>query len=148
MSFYTSFFLIPTIIVYVLTRNRETYLSSEFMQKWGFLFDEIKYQDRFFSIYYLIYAFRRLSFVCLSFYVLTPTYQRVIVQITNLLNFWYIGQSPLNRRTLNRLEMLNELVVCLVCLHSNFFTDWVDDPHVQSMYGWSMIIIVSLHMAF
>ena len=116
------------------------------MRKWGFLFEEIRYKDNFFKIYYLIYVFRRLSFVCLAFYVATPTYQRIVVQLTNLLNFWYVGKSPLERRSLNRLEMINESVVCLVCLHLNFFTEWIDDPNVQSMYGWSLILIVSAHM--
>ena len=66
----------------------------------------------------------------------------------NLLMFIYIGASPLKSRIHNKIEMMNEMVVCVVSLHMNFFTDWVPDPELQEMFGWSYIAIILLQMTF
>ena len=64
----------------------------------------------------------------------------------NLLVYNWTGTKPLIGIWLCRSEMLNEIVVTLVSLHVNFFTDWVIVEETKMYYGWSMITIIVLHM--
>jgi hypothetical protein len=39
---------------------------------------------------------------------------------------------------------MNEFGIGIISYHLFFFTDWVKDQAVKSMYGWSMIVCISL----
>ena len=66
----------------------------------------------------------------------------------NLAILLYTGQKPLVGKMLNMFEIINEIVVCTASLHLCFFTDWVNDEEAKVNYGWSMVIIIALHMLF
>ena len=64
----------------------------------------------------------------------------------------YIGGSySLESLVLNRLELFNEICICVISLHLLFFTDWLS-VEMQAKCGWSMIIctavLITVDLAF
>ena len=63
----------------------------------------------------------------------------------------YIGLSrPHLTRTLNILELVNEYLIMIIFFHLSFFTNWVPDPEMQFLLGWSLsvfvIVLISLNL--
>ena len=57
--------------------------------------------------------------------------------------FMYNGQySPLETRLANRIELFNEICIHIATTHLLFFTDWIPDPDMQYLMGWSMIVFI------
>ena len=50
--------------------------------------------------------------------------------------------KPLISKTSNWLEASNEVHIEAATLNMLMFTEWVDDPEVRYLYGWSFIIIM------
>jgi len=48
----------------------------------------------------------------------------------------YAGRGPLTTRSMNRFEMMNEIVVCYCTLNLAFFSDWILKPETKVMFGW------------
>lgn len=149
MSLAVTLVIVPCLLAYVFTRELFEYQTENFNKNWSYIFKDIKTDSKYSSSYFILYISRRIAFVSLVFYsVDVPTYQRLVMYNMNLFMFLYIGTNPLKSRIHNKIEQMNEMVVCLVSLHMNFFTDWVSDPEVQEMYGWSMIAIILIQMTF
>ena len=79
----------------------------------------------------------------LAFYLMhQPGSQRLILSYMNLFMILYVGNAPLTSRFMNRLEMLNEAVVCYCTLLLALFTDWVPEPRTRELFGWQMIVVI------
>ena len=66
----------------------------------------------------------------------------------NLAILIYIGlQKPFITRYHNRLEMFNEIFICMITGHSLFFTDLVKTRAMRFDVGWSMILFMVLNAA-
>lgn len=59
---------------------------------------------------------------------------------------WYVGTRPAAGKWLNRLLYLEEIIILAVVLHLTVFTDWGHPTQSARVgWGWSLIIIVTLH---
>ena len=67
--------------------------------------------------------------------------------LTNLMISIYIGSKPFMGKLLNRLAVMEEVFIQLLYCHMMFFTDWVPSKTTQSIFGWSMISILAVHLA-
>jgi hypothetical protein len=50
--------------------------------------------------------------------------------------------NPLKTRRDNRIELMNECWIAAATYNIMLFTDWVPDPEVRYIYGWSFIVIM------
>jgi|LauGreDrversion4_2_1035121.scaffolds.fasta_scaffold42063_4 hypothetical protein len=47
---------------------------------------------------------------------------------------------------MNKMEVFNEFCILLASTHLFWFTDFVPDPEVQYIYGWSIIAVSVLNI--
>ena len=47
--------------------------------------------------------------------------------------------GPFDTPLMNRMEVFNEFCILLASTHLFWFTDYVPDPEIQYLYGWSLI---------
>ena len=67
----------------------------------------------------------------------------MILLLLNLVVVAYQGfYKPLISKATNWLEASNEVHIEAATLNMMMFTEWVDDPEVRYLYGWSFIIIM------
>ena len=56
--------------------------------------------------------------------------------------------KPLIGKKKNCTELLNEVIIYLICIHIFFFTEWIDwinDPYFKINTGWSMLALLGLY---
>ena len=70
----------------------------------------------------------------------------IVVMYSCLFMHVYIGIMPMNTYQHNYLHFIEETVILISVLHILTFTDWVLDEQVRYSYGWSMILIITIHM--
>ena len=67
----------------------------------------------------------------------------------NLVIFIYICSfRPFVTREKNRIEIFNEIFICIVTGHALFFTDIVPTRSQRFQVGWSMILFMVVNAAF
>lgn len=54
---------------------------------------------------------------------------------------YIISVKPFKEPRLNKLEIFNELTVLLCAYHIPLFSDFVPDPDIRYIAGWSIILI-------
>jgi peptidoglycan biosynthesis protein MviN/MurJ (putative lipid II flippase) len=96
--------------------------------------------------FYLLFIIRRLLYVGIAFAEpLDPCMKVLMLYVINLLTGVYISHwKPYSNRLLNRLVVVNEGMVGVSTVMMLLFTNWVDDPTVQTNYGWLLYIIVGM----
>lgn len=55
--------------------------------------------------------------------------------------------EPFKHRKMQRLETMNEMTEIYLLYHMQMFTDWILDPEVRFMTGWSFIGVIAVYMA-
>ena len=97
----------------------------------------------------MFFTLRRILYILIVFHMnTTPCIQLQMMLCLNLLMCLYSGSCPLHGDLNNCLYLLEEFTIQLVCCHLLCFTDWVGTLEVKTQYGWSMIIIISMHIGF
>ena len=62
--------------------------------------------------------------------------------MTNLVVTIYIGRSrPFKLAFLNRVEMMNELMIAYTCHSTTLFTDFVSNVRDRYTCGWMMVVL-------
>ena len=65
---------------------------------------------------------------------------------------YFMIVKPNQEALVNRLDVLNEIASMLVLYHVLVFTDWVPDPSVRYLFGWSLIgsasCVIGIHLFF
>jgi hypothetical protein len=61
---------------------------------------------------------------------------------------YYALVKPFKTPFLNKLEQFNEICILLAVYHLYIFTDLVEDPSIHFNFGWSLIVITILNIAF
>jgi hypothetical protein len=136
--------VVPGCLIYVFIQKRSTLESPEFLRKWGSCYADISLRNMWTRAYYLFNIFRRFCYVTLGLFVKEPIYQICGVLALNLIIAMYYGSvRPLTNRFDNRLEMLNEYIMNLCCMHLIFFTPEISIERQQT-YGWSLVYTVGL----
>lgn len=101
------------------------------------------------AMYFVIFIARRLVFL---FIVLYMTYSLAMqIMALLLLNFFvtiYLGTRPFSNRWLFRSALFEEFMIQLLYVHMMCFTKFVPDEATRSLYGWSMITWMSIHLLF
>ena len=69
----------------------------------------------------------------------------VLLYLNLLLIIYQGGQRPFNTAFKNRIELINEVTICICTLHMMLFTDFVTSHRGQDYAGWSMVIIMTLN---
>lgn len=89
----------------------------------------------------MVYISRLLLFVFSIFHLKDqPIYQILLLNYTNLICLLYQAITrPLHFSKDNNIQSFNELIVSFTCLHAMFYTDWVTDPQIKNLFGWSQI---------
>ena len=59
----------------------------------------------------------------------------------------YLGHVwPFNEPIFTHLELLNEVTSVFLLYHALIFTDWVPQPDVRYLMGWSFIAVTCLNL--
>jgi len=61
-----------------------------------------------------------------------------------LIYFTLVG--PFELPIMNKIEIFNEFCILLACTHLFWFTDFVPDPEIQYLLGWSLITVSVLNI--
>ena len=142
-----SLFLLPCFLCYNFRQPNKSFKDETYLQKWGFLVEDIKVDKSLFTNYYVLWVSRRMIYVWIVFYADgSPIVQILFLLYTGLFMHVYIGNCPHTDRLLNRLAMLQEFMIMIVNLHFICFTDWVESEETKAMYGWSMLGLISAHI--
>ena len=141
--------LIPMLLIHILRMPLSVYQKEAFKNRWEVIHEDIRTDSKFASSYFIIFVARRVIFITISFFLVeSPGMQRLVIFYMNLTVLLYTGSKPLVGRLLNRYEIANEIVVCLISWHLCFFSDWIDDEEAKVNYGWSLVVIIVVHMIF
>jgi hypothetical protein len=136
---------IPSIFIWILTKDTATMADETFQSHWGVLYKEVKYRMRGARIFFLLYIIRRIALVCLAFFCDTAIFHIIGIMGLNLAQLMYVGhQLPLETPFKNKLEILNEICITMCSLISVCFTDFVKDKVDQHMISWFFIAVVSV----
>ena len=109
---------------------------------WGPCYTGISLRDNWTRAYYLIYFLRRFIFVSIGFFVKEPIFQLMsLLSLNYITSLYYAKCQPLTNRFDNRLEIVNEFLINLCCMHLACFTDVVP-IETQQKYGWSLVFTV------
>lgn len=150
---YFSLFLImvlmPAIFFYVLTQPLYFIRHSpEFQQKWGMIYDGCKTKSKATMSFFLVFLIRRLLYLYVAFAFTEHTiFIALSLLYINLFVTIYQGQFfPKITKFLNYIEVFNEFSVEVTFVHMLLFTEWIPDPNVQYLIGYSMITVISLNI--
>ena len=92
---------------------------------WGVYFAGIEHDTIWQRSFYLIFMLRRLIYVSLEFYCDIIIFQLLGIFYINIFMLIYQGLiKPLTGRFRNRIELFNEVCICLICIHMVCFTKW------------------------
>lgn len=115
--------LAPLGFLYVFNQSNNTLRSKAFRRHWHPYYGEVRFTDAWARLYIFFFMLRRILFLCIVAYVDHPALQVICVQFLNLFIMIYQGRvGPLELKTLNRYELLNEYLV-LTGSYATFF--WV-----------------------
>ena len=74
-----------------------------------------------------MYLFRRFLWMSLGLFIKNPVLQIVgVFYLNKIVMMYYAGVRPLTTRFDNRLEIFNEYIVSICCMHLFFFTDVIE----------------------
>ena len=110
---------------------------------WGPCYEGISLRDRWTQAYYIFYILRRFIFISIGLFVEHPVFQFMGLMALNYSMVMYTASNrPLTSRFDNRLEILNEYLLNICCMHLIFFNDGIP-IETQQGYGWSMVVFVA-----
>jgi hypothetical protein len=121
---------------------------EETRKRIGSTYFEIKTDSKSALLYNVIYTSRRLLFVI----IITAFEEAWVIQIllmiihSSLIIIYLIYVKPYEAPILNKVEIFNEISICLASYHLIFFTDFTPDPQFQLNMGWSLIGITTLNI--
>jgi hypothetical protein len=106
----------PIAFAYTLSQNINMYQQAKFKVRWGSMFEGVRLKSKITACFYLLFIIRRLIFVFIVFHLDNNTgVSMVLLCWMNLAILIYTGMiRPLEERFMNRLEMFNELFVCMI----------------------------------
>ena len=98
-------------------------------------------------MYHVFFCIRRILFVGLAFYCKSPSLQLLFTMLPNLFILMYKGSTrPMASRFSNNLEIFNEYCVASITFCLIWFTDWIENPKLQYLYGFVMILMIAINV--
>ena len=103
---------------------------------------------KIYLLYYILFSLRRLIFCALAFYCTHLSFFQVqMLMFLNLFILLYVGGvQPFETRLKNRIEMFNELSICVLTIQMLLFTDFVLSKEAQFEAGWHMVGVMAFNM--
>jgi hypothetical protein len=141
-------FLFPAIWCGLLLLPASKFQEKKFNRKYGAMFDQMRPGRKIYLLYYVLFSLRRLIFCALAFYCTHLSFFQVqMLMYLNLLVLLYVGGvKPFETRFKNRIEMFNELCICLLTIQMCLFTDFVGGKEAQFDAGWQMVGVMGFNM--
>ena len=112
------------------------------------MFDQMRPGKKIYLLYYILFSLRRLIFCALAFYCThLSVFQVQVLMYINILTLLYVGGvKPFETRFKNRIEMFNELCICILTIQMCLFTDFVGSKAAQFDAGWQMVGMMAFNM--
>ena len=148
--------LFTLLVFYPLVMQRFLYLSHdkldtvEFKRKFGHAYDYMNTKNRRFTLYQLIYFYRRLivpiSVIYFPAGLMIQIGSLIVTSLAQLavLTSW----QPLSSARRNRSEILKQLSMTLVAYFLMCFTAWVDDYDVRYVLGYIIICLLLCQLLY
>lgn len=110
------------------------------------IFRDLRNRHRHHAQYIFYAIIRRVAFLMIAFALnLKHSLQIMAMLYCNLIFIFYVGTKPLQTRTLNWFHYWEEMVVEACTIHLICFLWSYDDDPIFIGYGWSFVVIISLH---
>ena len=138
----------PVYMQLYLYRRRDMLKKASFIRKYGAAYTNLRIIKDRFMFYPLIFYYRRLllPFVILYF-SRTLSMQFIAMMITGMVTIVaIIVRKPF--KDANWFELSHEIVILLIMYHVFCFTDFVPDPEIRYLVGWSVIVVTVTHLIF
>ena len=130
-SHFMIFAVLPTLSLYVLTRNVEQLKSKDFKNCRGEIYEGIKIERIYQRSYNLVFISRRFLYLAIVTFIQDP--KKAGIQIILLLNLnlatglYIISSKSQLKKILNQIELVNEYAVFISTSIMILFTDYVLD---------------------
>jgi hypothetical protein len=124
-------------------------LSNEVTQvSIGATYGDLRIDSKAALLYNVVYMLRRLFISGIATLLKKDSYLQVqLMVIHSVFVLVYItAVRPFELPLMNRMEIFNEFCVLLAATHLFWFTDFVPDPEIQYLYGWSLIAVSVLNI--
>ena len=119
------------------------------LKVYGSMYDTYKQESLFSLNFSFIFVVRRLFFSILWVNLVDYPALQILIMITTSLSLliYDVYTMPIKDKTLNILEIINELS-CLISLYCYLlFTDWISDTSMRINFGWLLILITIMNLA-
>lgn len=149
-SFYSlavAVIILPSLMIFVLTKPISTIQDELFRKKFGSLYEGMRVKTKLQVCANLFFMARRAAFVLVCFNIGTiPGVQLIVVNLINLVScLYYGGVQPFETRFRRNLDFFNEYCILIITWHMMCFTDFILEMETQWLVGWSMIACISFN---
>lgn len=138
----------PFGVWYLLWRQINKLKEEESIKRFGSTYMELRTDSKAALMYNVVYMLRRLAFALTAVLLKSlPSIQVAFTCFQSLVVITYIAQvQPFELPLLNTMEIVNEFTILVATYHLFLFTDYVEDPNMQYILGWSMIGLTVLNI--
>ena len=148
IGFILEFVFLPLVFIYYMMVPQEKLLTDEFRNKFGWLYANIKTENRLQRAYRIVFVGRRWLLLYFGFgLTATPVLQIVMVTFLNIFCLIYVGMAqPMLTKQKNNLELFNEWMICMITYPCFCFSDALPDQENQFSVGWVLALCFSIQI--
>jgi len=142
--------LFPVLTLVLLSINFYRLDKPELRHRFGSLYEDLDFSNRFSLLYHYIFAVRRIGYAIVAIFLTEWPFIQIwwfLIQ-SALVIIYQIKVMPFNHFLMNYLEIFNELCIAACGYHLVCLTDYADGPQLKYDAGWSMILIVLINIIF
>ncbi|TNV87454.1 hypothetical protein FGO68_gene15662 [Halteria grandinella] len=149
--------IFPFVIWYLLWKRFLVLKDPRQIITFGSSYFEIRTDSKAALLYNVLYMIRRLVFAFLAVQMgeHCSLQAMVLIYTSILMSIYFILVRPFEEKSLNRIEVFNELCILFASYHLLLFTDFdysdpsdTEEQHLQTQYmaGWSIIAVTTLNI--
>ena len=124
---------------------------SSVISKYGFVYEDLNYTDKFAKLYNFLFVYRRII-VCIFYLYLIDymEFQIILTVFQNQMMMMLVGSfQPFRQKLINQREMFNEFMILTMTLNLMLFTDFANSPSFQyDIAGWWYVSTIILVLVF
>ena len=138
---------VPGSLMYIFAQSKDTLLEDKkFKRKWKKAYKDLRQNEKMDMFYRIWFILRRILFIAATFLLKEFSYfQLILFMFSNLFSIIYIGQyKPLKGRFENRINLLNEYMICTITFFSVIFSGMAKSEEQKYLFGWVVIFDLTL----
>lgn len=142
--------VMPVLTLHITLKfNRRYHIDSAYKEKYDWMFEDLRGEDRNSALYHLLFIFRRyIITICLVAMPSNTIFQIYLQVISSAVFLLYlIYTQPFSSSKQNKMELLNEFAVSVSCYFLFLFTDYMLDNDIKYSVGWALCLHLVISIA-